>query len=116
MSPAPSWARASAGRIKMSVRYSIRDFAHFTGLFWRNRERQKLWGRRFEAAVRDQSFKLPTATVVQLLPTETCNLRCPMCNQWGENGYFLSGVRQAQHMDETALIRLMRGLSPRQTM
>jgi MoaA/NifB/PqqE/SkfB family radical SAM enzyme len=85
-------------------------------MYWRNRRRQKAWGKQFEASVRERSFRLPTATVVQLLPTEVCNLRCPMCNQWGENGYFLEGVRQAQHMDEAGLKTLMRGLSPRESL
>ena len=64
----------------------------------------------------DGSFKLPAATVVQLIPTEACNLRCPFCNQWGENGYFLTGARHATHMDEQNLVRLMRGLSPRDSL
>ena len=100
----------------MSTHYSIRDFVHFGRWAMRDRLRQKRWGKQYEAAVRSGTFKLPTATVVQLLPTEACNLRCPMCNQWGDNGYFLSGVRRPHHMDPAALTKLMRGLSPRQTM
>jgi len=85
-------------------------------MYRRNQRRQRKWGREYETAVRDGSFKLPAATVVQLIPTEACNLRCPFCNQWGENGYFLSGARHATHMDEQSLVRLMRGLSPRDSM
>jgi MoaA/NifB/PqqE/SkfB family radical SAM enzyme len=70
----------------------------------------------FEAAVRDGSFRLPSATVVQLIPTEACNLRCPFCNQWGERGYFLAGARKVESMDEAAMARLIRELSPRDSM
>ena len=96
--------------------YSLNDYVHFFQLYRRNQLRQRKWGREYEAAVRDQSFKLPAATVVQLIPTEVCNLRCPFCNQWGENGYFLTGVRHATHMDEPSLVRLMRSLSPRDSL
>jgi MoaA/NifB/PqqE/SkfB family radical SAM enzyme len=96
----------------MKHSYSVSDYLHFGRMYWRNRRRHKAWGKQYEAAIRDGSFKLPTAAVVQLLPTEACNLRCQMCNQWGENGYFLQGVRKAQHMDEAGLTKLMRGLSP----
>ncbi len=92
--------------------YTLADYFHFFQMYRRNQRRQRRWGSEFEAAVRDGSFKLPAATVVQLIPTEACNLRCPFCNQWGENGYFLSGVRHATHMDEQGLVRLLRGLSP----
>ncbi len=96
----------------MKHSYSVSDYLHFGRMYWRSRRRHKAWGKQYEAAIRDGSFKLPTAAVVQLLPTEACNLRCQMCNQWGENGYFLQGVRKAQHMDEAGLTKLMRGLSP----
>src|SRR5215213_7301487 len=93
--------------------YRITDYLHFATMYRRNRRRQRVWGKLYEEAVRSQSFKLPVATVVQLIPTEACNLRCPFCNQWGENGYFFDGVRRVQHMDEQALANLMRALSPR---
>jgi MoaA/NifB/PqqE/SkfB family radical SAM enzyme len=96
----------------MKHSYSASDYLHFGRMYWRSRRRHKAWGKQYEAAIGDGSFKLPTAAVVQLLPTEACNLRCQMCNQWGENGYFLQGVRKAQHMDEAGLTKLMRGLSP----
>ena len=99
----------------MKHNYSVSDYLHFGRMYWRSRRRHKLWGVQYEAALRDGSFQLPTAAVVQLLPTEACNLRCQMCNQWGENGYFLQGVRQAQHMDEAGLTRLMHSLSPKDT-
>ena len=96
--------------------YHLTDYLHFARMYTRNRRRQRIWGKLYEDSVRSQSFKLPIATVVQLIPTEACNLRCPFCNQWGENGYFLEGVRPVQHMDEKSLVQLMRGLSPRDSL
>ena len=96
----------------MNHRYRPRDYIHLAQMLLRHRRRQQIWGRHFEQAVRDETFRLPSASVVTLVPTEKCNLRCPMCNQWGEQGYFLNGARPARHMDETSLIKLMRELSP----
>jgi MoaA/NifB/PqqE/SkfB family radical SAM enzyme len=99
----------------MKHNYSITDYLHFGRMYRRGRRRHRAWGEQYEASIRDGTFKLPVAAVVQLLPTEACNLRCPMCNQWGENGYFLQGVRKAQHMDGAGLTKLMRSLSPAET-
>jgi len=96
--------------------YHLTDYLHFARMYSRNRRRQRVWGKLYEASVRSRDFKLPIATVVQLIPTEACNLRCPFCNQWGENGYFFDGVRHVQHMNEESLIKLMRGLSPRDSL
>ena len=96
----------------MKHQHGLSDFAHYARMYLRGRRRHKAWGKHYERAVRDGSYKLPVPAVVQLLPTEACNLRCAMCNQWGENGYFLEGVRKAQHMDVDGLTRLVRGLSP----
>lgn len=100
----------------MAFSYRLTDYLHFARMYARNRRRQRVWGKLYEASVRSQTFKLPVATVVQLIPTEACNLRCPFCNQWGENGYFFDGVRHVKHMDEEPLIKLMRGLSPRDSL
>jgi MoaA/NifB/PqqE/SkfB family radical SAM enzyme len=99
----------------MRHNYSASDYLHYARMYWRSRRRHRAWGKQYEASVRDGSFKLPTAAVVQLLPTEACNLRCQMCNQWGENGYFIQGIRKAQHMEEEGLTKLVRSLSPRET-
>jgi len=98
------------------MKYHLTDYLHFARMYARNRRRQRVWGKLYEAAVRSQTFKLPAATVVQLIPTEACNLRCPFCNQWGENGYFFDGIRHVEHMNEDSLIRLMRSLSPRDSL
>lgn len=96
----------------MTQHYTLADAGHFGRMWWRSWRRQRAWGRCYEASIRDGSYRLPSAAVVQLIPTEACNLRCPMCNQWGENGYFRAGVRQVSHMDPDALARLLRGISP----
>ncbi len=100
----------------MSPAYGPADFAHFARLHLRHRRRQRAFGRMYTRAVADGSLRLPHPTVVQLLPTEACNLRCPMCNQWGEKGYFLAGARAAQHMPEGALARLLREVDPRRSL
>ena len=96
--------------------YRLGDYFHFARMYARNHRRQRVWGKLYEASVRSKTFKLPVATVVQLIPTEACNLRCPFCNQWGENGYFFDGVRHVKHMDRDSLIKLIRGLSPRDSL
>ena len=74
------------------------------------------WSKDFEASVRDGSFKLRAAAVVQIIPTEACNLRCPFCNQWGDAGYFLAGSRKVESIDEHGITSLIRKLSPRDSM
>jgi len=96
----------------MPFRYRPHDYLHYYKMFRRNRARQRAWGREFEKSIRNGTYQLPWATVVQLIPTEACNLRCPMCNQWGENGYFLAGIRPVQHMEKEALTEFLRSLSP----
>src|SRR5262245_45669092 len=100
----------------MKHRYRLSDLTHFGLMYLRSHRRFKAWGKQFEAVVRDGSLRLSFPAVVQLLPTEACNLRCPMCNQWGEGGYFLQDVRHPEHMDLEALAKLLRGLSPRDTL
>jgi hypothetical protein len=85
----------------MNLHYKLGDCWHFGQMFWRSRRRHQVWGKQFEAAVSDGSFKLPSPAVVQFIPTEVGNPRCLFCNQWGENGYFLDGMRSVKHVDES---------------
>jgi MoaA/NifB/PqqE/SkfB family radical SAM enzyme len=96
--------------------YTLRDYAHFGSMAWRGRRRNQRWGKEFEACVRRGNFQLPSAAVVQFIPTEGCNLRCPFCNQWGENGYFLAGAREVATMDESGMAKLVEQLSPRDSL
>jgi len=100
----------------MKNRYTISDYLHFGAMVWRGRRRNQAWGKQFEACVRNGSFRLPAAAVVQFIPTEGCNLRCPFCNQWGENGYFLAGAREVASMDEGRMAKLVEQLSPRDSL
>lgn len=97
----------------MRNRYTTHDYLHFARMAWRARRRNQAWGKLYEACVRNGSFQLPAAAVVQFIPTEGCNLRCPFCNQWGENGYFLAGARPVATMEESGMARLVSQLSPR---
>jgi MoaA/NifB/PqqE/SkfB family radical SAM enzyme len=98
------------------VHYSANDYLHFGRMLWRHRARQKLWQHEFESSVRGGSFRMRFPSAVTLIPTETCNLRCPMCNQWGEEGYFLRGARTAEHMETVGVRRLLESLQPSETM
>jgi len=98
------------------LRYTPYDYLHFARFYWRGRRRLQQWSKDFEVSVRDGSFKLRAAAVVQLIPTEACNLRCPFCNQWGDAGYFLSGSRKVESIDKDAITSLIRKLSPRDSM
>ena len=100
----------------MTIRYTPRDFVHFARIAWRNRRRQRAWATEYEASIRDGTYCVPNAAVVQLIPTEACNLRCAMCNQWGDNGYLKLGVRKVEHMDRDDLGALMRSLSARDSL
>src|SRR5262249_39460322 len=98
------------------ISYAPNDYLHFGRMLWRHRTRQKIWQREFETAVRSGSFQLRFPSAVTIIPPETCNLRCPMCNQWGEEGYYLRGARKAEHMEAAGASRLLEDLDPGQTM
>jgi MoaA/NifB/PqqE/SkfB family radical SAM enzyme len=56
---------------------------------------------------------LPMPTFVQLKVTNLCNLRCPMCSQWGDTGIYRSGTSPSSATDGTlehARIRELIGL------
>jgi MoaA/NifB/PqqE/SkfB family radical SAM enzyme len=92
-----------------------RDVFWYARAFARNARRARHWSRQYEAALRSGSYRLPSPTVLQLLPTEACNLRCSMCNEWGDNGYVKLGVRKASHMPPDGVRRLLREIDPRRT-
>lgn len=94
------------------MKFRARDYAHVGGMYLRNKQRQRRWARRYERAIADGSFVVGSPAVVQIIPTEACNLRCGMCNQWGDNGYFRAGVRDVDHMDPDQLEALIDHISP----
>ena len=100
----------------MKHRYTVRDYLHFARFYWRGQQRHRRWSRDFEQSIRDGSFKLSSPAVVQFIPTEACNLRCPFCNQWGDAGYFRAGARKVESMDAGSMTSLIRRLSPRDSL
>jgi MoaA/NifB/PqqE/SkfB family radical SAM enzyme len=98
-----------------AVRHELRDVVQYARAFARNARRARRWGRLYESAVSSGSFRLPSPTVLQLLPTEACNLRCSMCNEWGDNGYLKLGVRKVAHMPADGVVRLLAEIDPRHT-
>src|SRR5687768_14190971 len=100
----------------MNHHYTLRDYLHFARFYWRGRQRQQRWSAMFEDSVRGGSFKLPSAAVVQFIPTEACNLRCAFCNQWGDAGYFRAGARKVESMNSDSITSLIKRLSPHDSM
>jgi MoaA/NifB/PqqE/SkfB family radical SAM enzyme len=89
--------------------------ASYAGAFVRNARRARRWGKQYEQSLRSGSYRMPSPTVLQLLPTEACNLRCSFCNQWGDNGYLKLGVRKIAHMPPDGIRRLLREIDHRHT-
>jgi len=77
----------------------------------RDRLRNLRWARQLRRRLAAGSLLAPPPPLVQILPTERCNLACKMCNQWGERGTYRNGHRPAQ-MDPALLLRLVRQLRP----
>lgn len=46
----------------------------------------------------------PLPRLIQVLPTDACNLRCHMCNQWGDKSYFRAGTLRPRTMPPDALL------------
>ncbi len=98
------------------IQPSARDVLHFSRMWLRNKLRQRTWEKNFKRAIAEGHHTVPHATVVQLIPTEACNLRCAMCNQWGDNGYFKNGIRKVEHMDPSAMRSLLAQVDPRDSL
>ena len=95
--------------------FGVRDVVAYARAFARNAARVRRWGRLYEESMRTRTFRMPMPTVLQLLPTESCNLRCSYCNQWGDSGYLKLGVRKTTHMPPDGLRRVLREIDPRHT-
>jgi MoaA/NifB/PqqE/SkfB family radical SAM enzyme len=77
---------------------------------WAHWRRNRRWAR---AALRNLKAGIltpPLPPLVQILPTERCNLRCKMCNQWGLKGIYLNG-RQPTELEPAVLERVLGELS-----
>jgi len=80
---------------------------------WRHQRRVKKWRGLYKSYLNNKRA-VPYPAVLQLIPTEYCNLRCAMCNQWGDNGYFLQGPKKYSHADINKLIGFLEQYKSRQ--
>lgn len=80
------------------------DFARFSR---KMTSRGRVWSRDYREYLREERENPPFPKIIQIIPTERCNLRCGMCNQWGENGYFITGKRPVNSMPLESLIRFL---------
>lgn len=77
----------------------------------RHRRRVQRWVKAYRRYLSGELDKAPLPAVLQLIPTEKCNLRCKMCNQWGEHGYFIDGSRNAGHAPEEPMAAFLNRFS-----
>ncbi len=84
-----------------------RHVSDLWGFHSRNGRRVKKWVTEYKKYLAGDLQDPPFPSVVQLIPTERCNLRCKMCNQWGENGYFITGKREPTSMPAVSLRKFL---------
>ena len=77
---------------------------------WAHWRRNRRWARATLRNLKAGILTPPPPPLVQILPTERCNLRCKMCNQWGLKGIYLNG-RQPTELDPVVLERVLGELS-----
>lgn len=86
--------------IEMKIFYNFcLGLFDFVRIYRRINKRAGNWTFAYKNYRNSKSNTPPVPPVLQIVPTEKCNLRCPMCNQWGETGYFIDGKRSAAHAD-----------------
>ena len=83
---------------------------HVLGGAWAHRRRNHRWARAIIRNLKAGILTPPPPPLVQILPTEHCNLRCKMCNQWGLKGIYLNG-RQPAELDPAVLQRVLAELA-----
>jgi MoaA/NifB/PqqE/SkfB family radical SAM enzyme len=79
---------------------------HALGGVWAHRRRNRRWARATMRNLKTGIITPPPPPLVQILPTERCNLRCKMCNQWGLRGIYLHDRRPAE-LDPSVLKRVL---------
>jgi MoaA/NifB/PqqE/SkfB family radical SAM enzyme len=77
----------------------------------RDRWRNLRWASALRRSLRAGSLRAPRSPLIQILPTELCNLRCRMCNQWGDRGIYRND-HQPTHLEPSVLLRLVAELEP----
>lgn len=90
-----------------NILYKIIQIQDYLKLAYRNERRSKKWSFHYQQYLNEQVNKPPMPAVLQIIPTEVCNLRCKMCNQWGDNGYFLEEKRPVSHMPIEKLTKFL---------
>ena len=71
-----------------SLEQSFKGYAQLGALAWRMNRRYNAWSKQYKSYLSGQAARPPYPVIVQIVPTEACNLRCLPCNQWGVHGYF----------------------------
>jgi MoaA/NifB/PqqE/SkfB family radical SAM enzyme len=79
---------------------------------WR---RDRRWARATLRNLKTGILTPPPPPLVQILPTERCNLRCKMCNQWGLKGIYLNG-REPTELAPEVIDRVLGELSASDSM
>lgn len=89
------------------VGQKIQGMWDFLGIGRRLQRRSSDWKNLYLSYRQGKSERPPLPAVVQIIPTEFCNLRCKMCNQWGNTGYFLEGERKPAQMPIEKLLKFL---------
>lgn len=76
----------------------------------RQQVRNRLWANEFRETLKSRHFTLSFPVIIQILPTERCNLSCKMCNQWGSRGYYHSKRDAVSDMPIQVLISFLRSI------
>jgi MoaA/NifB/PqqE/SkfB family radical SAM enzyme len=88
--------------------YRLKDLLHYKSLYNRHLRRNRAWAKEFRKAQQQKSFSLPYPVLLQVVPTETCNLSCKMCNQWGDVGYYKGHSKDVASMPIENLLHLLK--------
>jgi len=90
--------------------YRVKDLLHFMKMNRRHQARNRFWAEEFKEIVKSRHFTLSFPVIIQILPTERCNLSCRMCNQWGKMGYYRNNRDAVSDMPIEALISFLRSI------
>lgn len=86
----------------------LRTLPALARFYGRYDRRWRQWCREYGRYRRGgQAEQVPLPRIVQVIPTDACNLHCHMCNQWGDKSYFRSGKLTPRTMDPDQLLRFL---------
>jgi len=89
----------------------LRSYISHGGAMLRDRRRNRRWARALTARLEQGSLLAPPPPIVQLMVTERCNLRCRMCNSWGDRGVYRED-HVPQQMDPGLLDAVLKQVAP----